>query len=256
MTTQTYSFAAEIAESHEADILEADELLREICQTGRRPTFAEATFFQRLGWDTNRVTSEVRRMNSVLRFRAIAGTMDDRAAATAEAATASKVAETELPKLQLKREKLEAEERRIATERDRSVKRVSEQTEAVDGLRGLVPQHIVDQVNAAVNLIKSTLGKEISDAAGRINELECCLSPSRYPNENAYLEMLHRSFRAAVSVADVNRILRRKLSPEWPQIRLEIEAELVELNGILPDMKQNLVEALAAAKAPLSYYAV
>jgi len=195
-------------------------------------------------------------MNNVLRYRAIAGTIDDRAAATAEAATAAKIFESESPKMAAKIEKLQSDLDRLQRERDRSAKRVSEQTEAVAALRQLVPAHVSDAVNADVNLIKSTLGKEVSEAAGRIQELECCLDPSRYKNENAFLEMLRRSFRNAVSVGETNRILKRKLSPEWPQIRLEIEAELVSLNGILPDMKQKLVEALAAAKAPLSYYAV
>ncbi len=256
MTTQEYSLAAEVADSHRSDLGEADVLLREIVQANRRPSYPESVFFQKLGWSDATVTNQLRRVNNVLRLQAIAGSVTDREAATTEAATAAKVAETELPKLQLKREKLEAEERRIATERDRSVKRVFEQTEAVVALRALVPQHIHDQVNADVNLIKSSIGRQIADAEVRVQELECCLSPGRYPNENAYLEMLHRSCRAAVLVGDVNRILKRKLSPEWPQIRLEIEAELVSLTGMLPDMKQNLVEALEQARAPLNFYCV
>jgi flagellar biosynthesis GTPase FlhF len=219
MSTENFSAAAEVAERHRENIIEGDELLREICKVGRLPTFAEATFFSReIGWDESRQKKEARRMNSVLRLQAISGTSDDREASVKESETAAAVAETELPKLAAKRQKIEVEENRIKRERDLSEKRVTEQAEAAEALRTMAPEHIAAAVRSEVQTIKNSIGREIGDAEVRANELRCCLSPSLYKTEGAYLEVLQRSFGAAVIVESVNRMVRRKLSPAWPGI--------------------------------------
>jgi hypothetical protein len=256
MSIETFSAAAEIAARHSENIAEADELLREISQAGRRPTFAEATFFSReIGWDESRQKKEARRMNNVLRLQAISGTSDDREASVKESETAAAVAETELPKLAAKRQKIEVEENRIKRERDLSAKRVEEQTDAASKLRELCSENIAASVRSAVQTIKGSLGREIADAEVRANELECCLSPDRYQNEAAYLEVLRRSFRDAVIVESINRVIRRKLSPEWPGIKASIEAELTELHPNLAELRAQYAEQITAAEAPLSYYA-
>jgi flagellar biosynthesis GTPase FlhF len=256
MSTENFSAAAEVAERHRENIIEGDELLREICKVGRLPTFAEATFFSReIGWDESRQKKEARRMNSVLRLQAISGTSDDREASVKESETAAAVAETELPKLAAKRQKIEVEENRIKRERDLSEKRVTEQAEAAEALRTMAPEHIAAAVRSEVQAIKNSIGREIGDSEVRVNELRCCLSPSLYKTEGAYLEVLQRSFGAAVIVESVNRMVRRKLSPAWPGIRAEIETELTELQSRLAELKTEYSEQISAAEAPLSYYA-
>jgi hypothetical protein len=65
--TERYSVTKELAERHRGNVIEADELLREICQSGRRPTFAELTFCQReIGWDAIAVNTQLRRMKTHL----------------------------------------------------------------------------------------------------------------------------------------------------------------------------------------------
>ena len=172
-----------------------------------------------------------------------------------ESETAAAVAETELPKLAAKRQKIEVEENRIKRERDLSAKRVEEQTDAASKLRELCSENIAASVRSAVQTIKGSLGREIADAEVRANELRCCLSPSLYKTEGAYLESLQRSFRDAVIVESINRVIRRKLSPEWPGIKASIEAELSELHPKLAELRAQYAEQISAAELPLSYYA-
>ena len=50
--TEPFSVAGEIADRHAGYLEEAEILLREINRAGRKPTFAEMTFFKReCGWD-------------------------------------------------------------------------------------------------------------------------------------------------------------------------------------------------------------
>jgi hypothetical protein len=256
MSIETFSAAAEVAERHSENIAEADAVLREICQSGRRPTFAELTFFQReIGWDSIAVQSQLRRVNNVLRLQAIAGTSDDREASVKEASSAAAVLEKEAPKI---RERIEKEQKRLdALERDArlSKKRVTEQSEAAEALRTLAPEHIAAAVRSEVQAIKSSIGREIGDSEVRVNELECCLSPDRYQNEAAYLEVLRRSFRTAVSSGTRGSIIRYSLSAEWPAIRSEIETELSELQAKLVELRAEYSEQIAAAELPLNFYA-
>ena len=193
-------------------------------------------------------------MNSVIRLQAIAGRSADREAASKEAETTAAILEKEQPKLESKIAELTAKLNGLERDSRLSAKRCEEQSEAVQQLRGQVPEHIRTSVQHNVSTIKSTLGREILDSEIRINELQCCLDPSRYPNENAYLEALHRSFRDAVIVGSVGKIIKRTLSPAWPTIRSSIDSELSALKEKLEPLRAEYCEAMTAATAPLDYY--
>lgn len=254
--TDDFSPALEVAEIHRERIIEADDLLREICQANRRPTFAELTFFSReCGWDEKRVVQQIRRMGDVLRQQAIGGSSADREASAKEAATAAAIAEKEGPKLAAKIEELQTKLSGLERDQRLSAKRCEEQSQAVQRLRELVPEHIAGAVRAEVSRIESTIGRDISDAEIRVNELQCVLDPSRYRDEAMYLESLKRSFRDAVSEVVEGRILRRKLSPSWPAIREGIQAELAELMPRVERLKAQRAEMLEVAELPLGFYA-
>ena len=249
------SATQDIAEDYRQSLMDADHLLREICQAGRHPNFADQTFFLRdCGWDEQKVAAQLRRMNSVLRLSAIAGTAGDRSAALSESNTASELAEKESPKLRAKIEDLQA--KLTALERDArlSAKRVEEQNEAVQKRRELVPEHIRSAVQSTTNLLKRTTGAEINNAETRLNELQCCLDSTRYRHEQDYLESLQRSFRDAVTFKEIGQFLKRELSPAWPEIQAGIQSELAELQTKLETMRGEYSEALSAAELPLDYY--
>ena len=91
-------FADEVAESHANDCMEADVLLRQIVQDGRKPTYAESVYFQqKMGWNEVKTRDQIRRMNSVMRLQAIAGTPDCRQAAQDECKTSADVLAKESP---------------------------------------------------------------------------------------------------------------------------------------------------------------
>jgi len=248
------SFAEEIKESHEMDCEQADELLKTIVLANRKPNYAENGFFSKLGWDERQVNDQMRRMNSVLRLQAIAGREADRQAAMTEAETAAAIAEKELPKIDKKLADLQSQRDAIQRDARLSARRCEEQTQAVLQLRELTPQHIRDSVNQAVSAIANTLRRDVLDSEARIHELQCCLTPAKYADENSYLEALKRSFRDAVTVIDADRIRVIKLSPAWPGIRIAIEAELAELQSKLPGLQALYDDAIEAAEMPLDYY--
>jgi hypothetical protein len=254
--TDDFSPALEVAELYREKIIEADDLLREICQANRRPNYGELVCFQREnGWNEKRVQQELRRMGNVLRFQSESGTPADREASAKEAATAAAIAEKECPKLAAKIEELQAKLNGLERDQRLSAKRCEEQSQAVQRLRELVPEHIAGAVRSEVSRIESTIGREILDSEIRINELQCCLDPSRYRDEAMYLESLKRSFPDAITEIVEGRILRRRLSPQWPAIREGIQAELAELMPRVETLKAQRAEMLEVAERPLNHYA-
>jgi len=250
-----FSFASEVAESHSMDCSQADELLRTIVQENRKPNYAEAVFFQqKMGWDSVRVNDQYRRMNSVLRLQAVCGSLADRQAAQDECKTSADVLAKEEPKLEAKVAELQSKLEGLRRDARLSARRCEEQTQAVRQLRELIPQHILLHVQAAVATIADTLRRDVLDAESRIQEIQCCITPSKYANENSYLEALRRSFREAITDHVEGHSLSFRLSTAWPGIRNAIEAELSALQSRLPDMKAEYTAAIEAAEAPLDYY--
>ena len=250
--SEVTSFADEIREEFELNSFEAELLLRDIVLRDQIPTYAEAVALkQKLNWDEKEIRDQLRRMHSVLRQQGIAGSPANREATEQEAATAAAVADKEVPKIDEQIAKLQA--KRDGLERDKrlAVKRCEEQRQAVQQLRGLAPKHIKEKVNHAVNAIETTIARKINDMEVRINELECCLDPSRYADEKAYFEALHRSFRPAVIV---NEYHRWALSPEWPAIRNGIQSELVDLKERIEPLRAQRQELTEQAEKPLDFY--
>lgn len=251
-----YSAIAEIAASHSENVIEADSVLREIVEANRRPTFPELTFFAReLGWNEIVVNNQLRRMNSVLRLRAIAGSSADREATALEFETAAKLFDSEAPKLREKLAKLQTQLDGLERDSRLSLKRVEEQNEAVRQLKELTPEHVRESVRSEVSRIESSIGREILDGEVRVNELQACLDPSRYRNESEYLAALKRSFPDSITEIVEGRTLRRKLSPQWSTIREGIQAELAELMPHIETLRAQRAELIAAAELPLNYYA-
>ncbi len=253
---EPYSVAGEISDRHTGYLEEAEILLREINRAGRLPTFAELTFFKReCGWDQRAVNDQIRRVNSVLRFTAIAGSSADRKATSKEAATAADILEKEGPKLAAKIQELQAKLNGLERDARLSAKRCEEQSEAVQRLRELIPEHIAGVVRINIGNIEATIGREMHDAETRLSELQACLSPEKYRAESYYLESLQRSFRNAVTVITENNVNRRVLSPEWPAIKAGIQTELAELKPRIESLRSQRAEMIEAAEQPLNYYA-
>jgi len=118
----------------------------------------------------------------------------------------------------------------------------------------MCPQHIQQRVESKVGTIANTLRREVLDVESRISELENCLTPAKHQNQSLYLEALRRSFREAVNAHVEGRSLTYRLSPAWPTIRSEIEAELSDLQAKLPGLRASYDDAIETAEMPLNFY--
>lgn len=74
---------------------------------------------------------------------------------------------------------------------------------------------------------------EIRNLEQRVDEMERWLDPSRFRDEQAYLEALQRAMRPAVITENGTR----KLSPRWPEIQSHIQRGLDELKTTLANLK-------------------
>ena len=254
------SLAADVASEHDDKLRDADQLLREIKLADRPPNYQELVFFrQQVGWNETQVKEQLRRMHSVLRFEAIAGTPENREAAKVEAAKAKEVYDKEVPKVQAQLEKLEAKLRQLETDKRVSSTRIEQQTEAVEKLRELAPEHIAAEVNQRRGLIKSTLGRELLDKKSRAIEIESCLDPSKHANPKMHIEAVRRSCREAVAEIVRGRdegyqSLSYAFSDKWPSIRAAMENELAELQPQIDELQTQLDAELSALKNSLDFY--
>jgi len=254
---QPTCFADEVLEEHKIDAESAEELLKDITRANRKPNYPESVFFkQKMGWDEIRVRDQLRRMHGVLRNQAIAGTAADRQAQREEAETAAAVSEKELPKIDEQMAKLQAKRDAIEKDARLATRRCEESNEAVRQLKlpEALPKNVRDSVAVSVSEIENSIGHSVHESASRIHELECCLDPSRYRSESAYLEALRRSFRAAITDHIEGRSLSYRLSPEWPTIRAGLVTELAELQSRLVDMRAEHAAAIEVAERPLGFY--
>ena len=152
-------------------------------------------------------------------------------------------------------EKLESKRRGLESDARLSQKRCEDQAEAVARLRKLAPSFVADAVRRRRNEIDHSLGREIADARIRKNEIECCLSPDRYPNQQSYLENLRRSCRAAVIEGLDGQYIKRRLSESWPTLRRELEAELAELTESMQKKQTQYADLMSQWESQLDHYA-
>jgi len=254
---QPTCFADEVLEEHKIDAESAEELLKDITRANRKPNYPESVFFQqKMGWNEIAVRAELRRIHGVLRLQAIAGSEADRQAAQDECKTSADVLAKEEPKLTAKIAELQSKLEALQRDARLSQKRAEDQSDAVRQLKlpEALPKNVRDSVAVSVSEIENSIGHSVHESASRIHELECCLDPSRYRSESAYLEALRRSFRAAITDHVEGRSLSFRLSPEWSTIRAGLVTELAELQSSLVDMKAAHAVAIEVAERPLGFY--
>lgn len=250
-----FSIVAEVEFERKQLLEEADALLVEITKASRRATDGELAWFNsQLRWSERQTREELRRMSNVLRLRGIAGSPADRAAASVEAEVAATVLAKEQPKLQAKIDELTAKLRSLDADARLSAKRQADQAEAVEGLRALAPQHIREAVQHRESELAHGIGKRLSDVEIRLNEIECCLTPDKYPDEASWLETLERSCRDAVERVLTGQFIRRRKSDKWPAIQAELQAERARLLVERDQLKAEISRLEALIREQLDYY--
>jgi len=249
-------FAEEVQQDFADRSREAEELLFDVYREGRTEflTSERAYLARELNWDEKKCRQELARVNRVARLQAVCGSPMDRQAAQDECKTSADVLAKEQPRLETKIAELQSKLASLERDARLSEKRVEDQTQAVQQLRTMCPQHIQQRVESKVSTIANTLRRDVIDAESRIHELQCCLTPAKYQNQSLYLEALRRSFREAITDHVEGRSLTYRLAPAWPGIRIAIEAELAELQSKLPGLQALYDDAVRQAELPLDFY--
>lgn len=256
MTNQIESLADEILKSRRVDVEEAESLLAALVNESRKPTRAESAYFQaRLNWDEKAVAAQVRRMSKVLHFKSIAGTAADRQATLEQAEAAKTALAKEGAKLQDAIAKAEAKLRQLEADASLAAKRGEDQAQAVLTLRQLVPEHIAEDVRDQQTELDFGLGRELSDAEMRERQLRACLDRSLHRSDADHIECVQRVDRAAVVVGSRGGFLARGFSAEWPDIKVAMEAELLELTTTIAELRSRIAQRQSEIDASRDYYA-
>jgi len=223
------SMTADVAFEFSEDIQTADELLREIVNAGRKPNVAEMTYFRRrLNWDERTINEQYRRMASVVRLQAIAGSPQDREAASAEATRAAEVLESESPKIAEQIAKLQAKLGTLERDARLSAKRCEEQAKAVEQLRSHVPDHIRQEADALAASIYQSLGRPLAALKSRQETITKVLAGD-YSDKRSHMNWAAKLDPAAVVRREDGRYIVDDWSPSWAAIKQELATELEEL---------------------------
>lgn len=254
-TVNDSEYIAGVKEDHDAAMVAADQLLREICDANRQPSYAELVHFNReVGWGEPAVASELRRMRNVLKNEAIAGTPADRDAAKKEAIEAAEVLKTRGRKLREDIDKLEAKLRAVETDAKLTADRVEAQSQAVVSLRALAPKYISHEYRAAKDALNGTLRRVLLDKQTRANELRNVLDDSLHPNEQHYIAAVKRFSFHAVRPNPLKAGFY-ELTPQWASERDAAAQELAELEPEIESLESTWTTERARLDAMLDYYA-
>ena len=237
---------------------EAEQLLIEVCRENRTEllTSERAYLARELGWDATEITKQLRRVNSILRLQSIAGRPEDREAALQECQTATDLLAKESPKIQQKIAELQAKLNGLERDASTAQRRVEQQGDAVQQLRGHASDEIREGVRQAVKIVEAGIGQDLRDAKSRRHELRCILNIDNvYASPEKHLESLQRLLPKAVSKSvDAGKMIRLAYSAQWVALRTECQTELDELQQRLPKLQAEYDQAIEQVEAPLDYY--
>lgn len=233
----------------------ADEVLRQIADEERKPTYDELVFFHsELNWSPAEVNGQVRRMNNVVRLQSVAGTADDRQKLAESVAEAKEVLKTRGGELRTEIDKLTVELNKLESSHNALERRHTEVENAVKALREYVPENVRRRLNTRKRMVKETLGLEISERKTRVNLLNVLLDPSLCQSKSLWFEIVQRE--------DYSYAVRNPANPEgWevtdsylkavPNLKQEREQILEEIE----ELQSRYDSELKDIEAGLDHYA-
>lgn len=243
---------------------EAESLLVEVAKEGRNDFLvSERAFLVReMGWDVEEQKRQLRRVNTILRLQAIAGTSKDREAALKECQVSADLLAKEEPKILEQIAKLESKLAGLKRDASTAQKRVEQQSEAKQQLRSHCPADIKEAVKLAVKVVEASIGQQLREAKARHHELRCILNIDNvYENQGRHLEYaLSKNLPDAVEIvlhgpAGGNRTIERRYSAAWPALRAQCQQEYAAVCEQIPDLQAEYNAAIEQAELPLGFYA-
>jgi hypothetical protein len=238
---------------------EAESLLVEVAKEGRNDFLvSERAFLVReMGWDVEEQKRQLRRVKTILRLQAIAGTSEDREAALKECQVSTDLLAKEEPKILEQIAKLESKLAGLKRDASTAQKRVEQQGEAVQQLRTRCPEDIKETVKLAVKVVEDGIGHQLRDAKARHHELRCILNIDNvYESAEKHIEYgLRRLLPEAVQTATEGRMMRYGYSAEWPMLKSQCQLEYAALCQQVPELQAEYDTAIERAELSLGFYA-
>lgn len=250
-------FADEVAETFESYYEEAVWLFRDRIRQNQKLIESDYAFTAtHLNWDKVKTNTEFREVSNAMNLLAIAGSLEQQAAAEVEAQTAVDIFEKEGPKLEAKIQELQTKLNGLERDKRLSEKRVADQREAMAKLPNVAPGYVRKRVAAAeTSLNTQGAGAELRAATARLHELKCILNIGGvFETQDRHIDALRRLCRDAVTSTVQGRMMSYHLSPAWPGIKAAAEIEYAEISARLPEVQAAFDTALAEIRRPLIDY--
>jgi hypothetical protein len=246
------STLSEITAKQKSDFARFDEVLRELVESGESPTYEHYMFASQLGIDAPAFKAQLRRMNRVVSFQQVAGSAKDRTELLAAADDAEKLLATDGEKLLEQIATLQKQYDSMESKAKQLRRRHEQATNAVDELKGLVPNMVRQEYSLRKRMLQETLGREISDRETRAKYLEMLLNQQDYTDQ-AWLETVRLNDHKYVGYGG-DRVQRRILLPAFEQARPKLQAELNEIQAELVPMRKQYASEVAAMIETLEVY--
>jgi hypothetical protein len=235
-----------------------DRLLRKIVSENRQPNFSESTFFKsKLGWDENRVHSQMRRMTNVVRLQAIAGRKADREALESEKETACEIAEKEVPKIDAQIEKLTRQKAQLEKAAANATRRCAEVCEAIEKLRSteLQRQDILENYNARKRHFGAGPQSRINELQIEIQHREVCLNKPKDLELSFWLDSIERLSPDSVGwVGEGSMKQRQLIEANWTSAQLKMLEEIQAMKNELDVLAKEKEEFEKSQKLVVEFY--
>jgi len=238
-----------------AETLESENLLRGIIAADREPNHDELAHARRFfAWDANEFKKQLRRLQQVTRYQAVAGTPASREAGITERDCSAQILLTESPKLAAKMEAIQKQINALERDHRLASKRCDEQIDGVDQLRKLVPAHVLSEHGAERAAIENKIGEPLRQAVSRASQITACQSPDAYKSQVDYFSALRFHCREAVTEIVENKMSRYRLSDQWPSISAAMTTELAGLKKSIESLQKQYDEKMLVADRKLDFY--
>lgn len=250
-----YSVLSDIAEDERARVDESEAILHEIIAQDREPNNAELLYFHRdRGWDKKDTRRELFRLRGVIGKQAVAGTSEDRRASIAAAENARQVLDAEGPKLEKKIADAQAKLTALQKDATSFDRRVREQTEAVDHLRGMLPGSLESQYQTAHAQVYQTFGARLRDAQEELERIEIALSESRHGSVQDHVRFVRAHYPEAVTQYQDGRFLRLRFSDRWGAMQAELRDRQAELPATIERLQAEYDHEIGRLDELRDYY--
>lgn len=234
----------------------ADEILLRVTADDRSPNFEELNELYELGYDRNKIQSELARAARVLRSQRIAGTAKarqelEKRLEECRITTAQRQADIDeaIERLQLERKTVTSELRMLET-------RSSDVAHATETLKQNLPEHIKNKYSMAVGNLDESLLRPILDLQTERGELVSITGtePGEHKGRNLWLDSVARNNSEYVQTQVVDGYRVRQLSAKYFEDKPGLVARIQEIDSEIKELQAEYDAERAKIDELLNHY--